>query len=269
MSEVPSCRAVADAVAEIEEFGSTVLRNAWRREDLDVILSAITRFTAHRAERIASGRAPPHEKMMHTHGAGGFADLVAEGFLDASILAKMFVGSPYHDLCREYFDDDEFYVQPTRLLFRNHDPQTSDRSFVPYHQDSGSQDPRVQRILNCWIPLDPGAGSEAPGLEVVRSPGAPKFPIKDFGLKTENAVYDFITIDRDRIVEEYGSDQFLAPRFEVGDGFAFSQDVIHRTYVAPDMTRPRRNFEFRVFSPKHVAPGAARNAVLQNALRVA
>ena len=156
---------------------------------------------------------------------------------------------------------------PSRLFFRIHDPSRSDRSFVPFHQDSGSQDPRVGAVLNCWIPLDPGAGREAPGLQVVREPSEPNYPLKDFGLKSENAVYDPVAIDQDRVLEQFG-DKLMAPTFDIGDGLVFSQDVIHRTYVTPEMTKPRLNFEFRVFSLKHLKPGASVDDVRQTAVRV-
>jgi hypothetical protein len=103
--------------------------------------------------------------------------------------------------------------------------------------------------------LDGGAGRTSPGLEVVRNPCTPNFPRKALGLKSENAAYDFIAIERDKIVEIYG-ETFLAPEFEVGDGFIFSQDVIHRTYITSEMTKPRINFEFRVFSANSLVPGA-------------
>jgi hypothetical protein len=258
----------ADAAAEVRRYGSTILRQAWRPEHLGRIREAIVRFNALRSEQIANGVMKPSAKMLHTHGAGTFPQLVADRLLSPSILSEMFVGSDYRAMCVEYFQDDALYLSPSRLAFRIHDPNKSDRTFVPYHQDSGSQDPRIRGVLNCWIPLDPGAGREAPGLEVVREPSSPNFPIKDFGWKSENAVYDPVTIDSDAVQNQFG-DNLLAPVFDLGDGFVFSQDVIHRTYVTPEMTKPRINFEFRVFSLKHLAHGASAEAVLREALRVA
>jgi hypothetical protein len=244
----------AEAAREVAEKGSTVLRQVWPHEQLAVIRAAIVEFTNQRIARIGRGEAGPHEKMYSTHGVGTFAELVASGCLNEGILSEIFRGSYYYKLCSEYFGDDTFYAAPKRLGYRNHDPLESSRSFIPYHQDSYTQDARYPRVLNCWMPLDPGAGVETPGLEVVRNPCRPNFPRHDFGLRTENAAYDFITIARERIVEEYG-ESFMAPSFEIGDGLVFSENVIHRTYVTPQMTKPRINFEFRVFSPKHLGPG--------------
>jgi hypothetical protein len=257
-TRIPALDAPARAAAEeVRAFGSTVLRQAWPKAPLARLQAAITEFSARRAARVAAGEsAVPSEKMYSTHGVGTFAGLVMEGVIGPEIIPELFVGSAYHALCAAYFEDDAFYCAFSRVGFRNHDPKVSDKSFIPYHQDSYTQDKRVPRVLNCWIPLDPGAGRISPGLEVVRNPCMPDFPRKDFGLKSENAAYDFITIDRAKIVEVYG-ECFLAPEFEVGDGLVFSENVIHRTYVTPQMTQPRINFELRVFTPKCLAPGVS------------
>jgi hypothetical protein len=256
----------AAAAAEVVEFGSTVLRSAWRLEHLQTLRDAISAFQDRRGERIRAGALGPGERMYHTHGAGTFDHLAAQGMVDPTILTEMFRGSDYEKLCQAYFDDDEFWTQDTRLGFRIHDPLKSGRSFVPFHQDSGTQDPSIPRVMNCWIPLDP-AGRDAPGLEVVRTPSSPAFPLKEFGLESENAAYDLITIDPKVIEAEFGG-LLLAPEFEVGDGFAFSQDVIHRTHVTPQMTRPRMNFEFRVFARKALKPGVDAEQVLKRCRRV-
>jgi hypothetical protein len=153
-------------------------------------------------------------------------------------------------------------------VFRNHEPIKSGHTFVPFHQDSGTQERTVRGVMNCWIPLDPGAGRDAPGLEVVRTPGEPNFPLKNAGPKSESSIYDSVAIDQDDVLKQFG-DQLLAPEFDVGDGFAFSQDVIHRTHVTPQMTKPRMNFEFRVFSLKQLAPGVTPEEVLRTSFRVA
>lgn len=246
---------IDEAVQEVRDFGSTVLRQVWPPKVLARIREAIVDYSARRAARVAAGKtAIVSEKMYSTHGVGTFAALVMEGVIEVDVVSELFSGSPYQALCAAYFEDDAFYAAFSRLGFRNHDPRLSDRSFIPYHQDSYTQDARVPHVLNCWIPLDPGAGRTSPGLEVVRNPCMPDFPRKDFGLKSENAAYDFITIDRDKIVEVYG-ESFMAPEFEIGDGLVFSENVIHRTYVTPQMTQPRINFELRVFTPKCLAPG--------------
>lgn len=254
IDEVAVSASARDAADEVSRLGSTVLRGVWKPEALAPLREAIAQFTELRLQALRRGVTLPEVRMYATHGVGNFLNLLNIKGMTTDVLRELFEGSTYHDICRVHFGDDEFYCLSGRLGFRNHDPATSDRSFIPYHQDSYTQDVRTPRVLNCWIPLDPGAGDDAPGLEVVRNPCRPNYPRKDFGLRSENAAYDFITIDRDRIVEDYG-ENFLAPKFEVGDGLVFSENVIHRTYVTPQMTKPRINFELRVFSPKNLSAG--------------
>ena len=256
------------AATEVRTMGSVVLRGVWSAERLAHLRGAIEEFTQRRRARVASGQMKPTERMYATHGVGGLGALLREGLVKPHDIAALFEGSAYHQLCRQYFGEDSFYVMLNRLGFRDHDPLRSDRSYIPYHQDSYTQDVRTTNVLNCWIPLDPGAGSISPGLEVVRNPCRPDFPRKDLGLRSENSAYDHITIDRDRVVEEYG-ECFLAPEFEVGDGMVFSENVIHRTYVTPTMTKPRMNFELRVFSPSGLAPGVTIADLIPNCYRVA
>lgn len=255
----------AEAVAEVRQFGSTVLRDAWPADHLASLRKVIADHLEQRDRMAADGTLDPRQRMLHSHRASTIAQII--GF-DAALIARMFKGSLYHQVCAEFLQDDEFYVALNRLAFRNHDPKGPARTLVPFHQDSGTQNPRVTRVLNCWIPLDPGCGRSAPGLQVVREVGAPNFPLKDFGLQSGNAVYDSVTIDTDAVMTRFG-DLLLAPEFDVGDGFVFSQDVIHRTYLTPEMTMPRLNFEFRVFSPRNLAPGVSLSNLDDPLFRVA
>jgi hypothetical protein len=257
-----------EAVAEIRKYGSHVLRQAWDVGHLARLREAIVRYAEIRRDRVMGGQAKPLEKMMNSHGAGILPGLLHEGLLTEAFLAEMFADTAYHRICVDYFGAEELYIRPPRLGFRMHDPRATRRTLVPFHQDSGSQDKRIKDVLNCWIPLDPGAGADAPGLEVVRDPGVANVPIKDFGLVSENAVYDPITIDPDAVIAAHG-DRLMAPTFEVGDGLVFSQHVIHRTHVTAQMDKPRINFEFRVFSLNGLAPGVSPEVVRETAFRIA
>lgn len=257
----------ANSVEEIRQFGSAVLRQAWPHGHLTTLRQAIAAFCDQRRLNIERGAAGASDRMYATHGIGSFRALVGAKLIEPQFLVDMFCESAFHRLCRGYFGGDDFYVVLNRLGFRNHDPMVSDRSFIPYHQDSYTQDERTPHVLNCWITLDPSAGREAPGLEVVRNPCRPDFPRKDFGLKSENAAYDVIAIDRDQIVAAYG-EVFMAPEFDLGDALVFSENVIHRTYVTPTMTQARINFEFRVFSSDHLKPGLTIADLGQAAIRI-
>lgn len=236
--------AIEDIAAHIRETGSCVVRGAYPVDKLAKFRAAIVGYTELRRSRRA--QALPLDRMLDTHGAGSGYGLIKDGFLTPADFQDLFFGSVYARICAAYFGDDRLYTQLNRNGFRNHDPSTSSKSYIPYHQDSYSQDPRVQSILNSWTPLDP-AGRDAPGLEVVRNPCIPNFPRKEWGLESNNAAYDKITIEREKIVEFYG-ENFAAPELAVGDCLIFSENVIHRTYVTPEMVKPRINLEFRVFS---------------------
>ena len=239
------------ASREVAALGSAVLRQVWPKEPLAELKSVIAAFCDKRRIDVEEGRfAHATAKMYASHGVGTVSGLVHDGLLRPSQIVRLFQGSVYEALCRDYFGSEELCCQLSRCGFREHRTKLSAKSFIPYHQDSYSQDERISDVLNCWIPLDP-CGRLAPGLEVVRDPCAPDFPRKDFGLATENAAYDFITIDRDDVVKAYG-ECFLAPEFEVGDCLVFSQNVIHRTYVTDEMDQPRINFELRIFSEDRV-----------------
>ena len=245
----------ADAAREIARLGSAVLRGVWAPEPLATLRDAITGFCDNRADVVASGAADAMTRHYHEQGTIVLNWLMYEGRLGLEFLADMFRGSFFEATARAFFDDDRIFMAPERIGARNMRPPHSAATALPFHQDSYNQDRRVRGVLNCWIPLDPGAGTTAPGVEVVRHPGLPGFELRDPGAAATGPSYDSVAIDRDRIVAEYG-DSFLAPAFALGDSLVFSQDVIHRTYVTPGMTDPRIGFEFRVFSLKHLAPGA-------------
>lgn len=236
----------AQIAAHIRATGSAVVRGVWEPARLMPFRDAISRYVEARRARAKTPDARPHDRMLDTHGAGTALVMAEEGYWTAEDFRALFHASVYPVVCRAFFADSELRMSMKRNGFRVHDPARSAKTFIPYHQDSYSQDPRVRSVLNCWIPLDP-AGVDAPGLEVVRSPCRANFPRKVWGLASANAAYDGITIERERIVAEYG-EAFAAPAMAVGDCLIFSEHVIHRTYVTEAMTKPRINLEFRVFS---------------------
>ena len=227
----------------------------WAPAHLRTLRDAIAGFCDHRAAPVASGAVDPMTAWYHEQGTVVLNLLIFDGRLDLAFLSEMFAGSFYEQVCKRCFDDEALYLAPERIGSRNIQPG-SPLASLPFHQDSYTQDRRVQGVLNCWIPLDPGAGRTSPGVEVVRAPCEPGFERATPGVSTATSGYDTIAIDRDRIVAEYG-DNFLAPALKLGDSLVFSQNVIHRTYVTPEMTQPRIGFEFRVFSLEHLTPGAS------------
>lgn len=232
----------------------------WDAEHLSTLRNAILSFSDRRARLVAQGSVDPLMQHYHETGTTVLTWLIYEGLIDLDFLSAMFSGSFYQEVCKEHFGDNRLYLAPERIGSRNIRPPFTAHAPLPFHQDSVEQDPRIRLVLNCWIPLDEGAGTSAPGVEVVRHPGRPKFPLKDRDGTAGQPRYEAVAIDHDRIVAEYGNN-FLAPIFAPGDSLVFSQDVIHRTYITPQMTDPRIGFEFRVFSLKHIATWACPDEV--------
>ncbi len=237
-----------------------MLRGVWAVEDVATLRKAIAGFCDRRARLIAKGKVDPLMRHYHETGTTVLTWLIYEGLLELEFLSTMFKGSFYHELCKAHFGNDQLYLAPERIGSRNLQPPFSSFAALPFHQDSVEQDRSIEQVLNCWMPLDDGAGRTAPGVEVVRHPGRPKFPLTGHQKGSSGPGYEAVAIDRERIVAEYG-DNFLAPAFEPGDGFVFSQDVIHRTHISPLMHMPRIGFEFRVFSLGHLAPWAVPDEV--------
>lgn len=259
-AESPTGPTPADAAEEIRQFGSAVLRDVWQAEHVARLRSAIVSFCDHRADLIVQGRVDPVMQHYHDTGTTVLTWLIYEGLIEPEFLSSMFRGSFYHGVCRAYFGDDRLYAAPERIGSRNIRPPYSASATLPFHQDSVEQDRSILRVLNCWMPLDEGAGLTAPGVELVRHPGHPIQLRKDNAGAKQVSGYQAVAIDHDWIVAEYG-DAFHAPILAPGDGLVFSQDVIHRTHITQQMTRPRIGFEFRVFSLQHLAPRASADEV--------
>lgn len=249
-----------DAALEIAQFGSAVLRQVWDLADVAHLRGAIAQFCENRAQLVESGAIDPLMRHYHDTGTTVLTWLIYEGLIDLEFLAGMFRGSFYEAVCRAHFGDDRLYMAPERIGSRNIRPPYAAQAPLPFHQDGVEQDPAITKVLNCWMPLDEGAGSTAPGVELVRHPGQPKYPLKAAGRLDGLSRYEAVAIDEAAIAAEFG-DNLLAPCFAPGDSLVFGQDVIHRTHITPQMTDPRIGFEFRVFSLAHLAPGACPDKV--------
>ncbi len=90
----------------------------------------------------------------------------------------------------------------------------------------------MTRLLTCWIPLD-SCGLDSPGLEFIRV--------------RQPALLHFTELDDSLLRARFPPQQFCAPQLEIGDGLVFSNDVLHRTWVSPDMHHDRLSIEYRIF----------------------
>jgi hypothetical protein len=110
---------------------------------------------------------------------------------------------------------------------------------LPFHQD---QTIVGAKLVNVWIPLS-DCGDDAPGLEVVVGSGGelvrPANP-------EAGGIVERARLDEKAVLASYPADAIIHPVFSVGDAIIFTGDTIHRTYIAPGMTRSRASIDMRL-----------------------
>jgi hypothetical protein len=89
----------------------------------------------------------------------------------------------------------------------------------------------MTELLTCWIPLN-RCGADSPGLEFVR--------------RRQPALLHFTELDHPALRLRFSPQEFWAPTLEFGDGLIFLNDILHRTYVGPDMGHNRVSVEYRL-----------------------
>lgn len=140
-------------------------------------------------------------------------------------------------------------------LRRQYAPSLAPQAHFPHawHQDGGigydfadmaqARGPQgLLPLITCWCPLDP-AGGDAPGIEVV--PG-----VHDEVLHFERLRDDALPPERWR------------PLMEPGDLLLITPGTVHRTFVRPEMTRPRTSVELRFVPPGPVPSRMAHERLL-------
>ncbi len=116
-----------------------------------------------------------------------------------------------------------------------------------WHQDGAFLGEHV-RSLNLWLGLSP-CGRDAPGLDLVPR----RF---DHVVETGGPGSYFDWAVSDQLVEELTADApVVRPEFEAGDALLFDHLFLHRTAVAPDMTRDRYAMETWFFAPSSYPEG--------------
>jgi hypothetical protein len=101
------------------------------------------------------------------------------------------------------------------------------------HPDGEFPPNAVLNMVTCWISLD-SCGLDAPGLELITErPGGLLSPRE---LQTES------------LQSRFTPRRFSQPNLGPGDALLFRGDILHRTHVAPEMTKDRTSIELRFFS---------------------
>jgi len=114
-----------------------------------------------------------------------------------------------------------------------------------WHQDGAFLGERIG-ALNIWIALTP-CGRDAPGLEVV-----PKRI--DHVVADPDAKFEW-SLSEPAVLEAANGTPIARPEFEAGDAMIFDHLLVHRTSVAPAMTRQRYAIESWFFAPSAYPEG--------------
>lgn len=112
-----------------------------------------------------------------------------------------------------------------------------DQTYLFYHQDLV---PLYTMGINLWAALDPIDGTR-PGLEVVVRRQHKAFPVSSGNVRNST---DY-EISPSLVRSSFESSDFVCPKMAIGDGMMFLFSTVHSSHVAPGMTEPRRNMEFR------------------------
>jgi len=116
-----------------------------------------------------------------------------------------------------------------------------------WHQDGAFLGEEI-RTLNLWLALS-HCGVDAPGLDIV-----PRRIDHVLETGTDGAIFDWSVSPN--IVEQVAEDApVLRPEFGPGDALLFDQLFLHRTAVAPGMTRERHAIETWFFAPSTYPDG--------------
>lgn len=128
---------------------------------------------------------------------------------------------------------------------------------IPFHQDGPFQANPAYPQLNCWLPLV-AAGQDTPGLEVAPMGLNTLWPVIPAEAEAESPLYASYALNQAKVLEAIGGpDRLWHPQIWPGDVLILDSHLLHRSYVTPEMTKPRYSVEFRTL-PANDLPAAQR-----------
>ena len=92
-------------------------------------------------------------------------------------------------------------------------------------------------MVTCWITLTP-CGTDAPGLELLT--------------RRQESLLAPAELTEPKIRERFAAEDFWRPVMKPGDALLFGGDILHRTHVAPGMTKDRTSVELRFFPARAI-----------------
>jgi len=113
---------------------------------------------------------------------------------------------------------------------------TQESSHIPFHQDVTAL---AVACVNVWVPLVP-CGVDAPSLEIMAARTDKIFPTV-----SSAGDYNQTEITAAVVYEAFPPELRFYPKPEVGDAVVLLGGTIHRSHIAPGMTRARMSVEMR------------------------
>jgi hypothetical protein len=231
-----------DASLQLREHGIALLPDVFDKHSLTKLNEAATRCF----QAIADGNSPPehygYSRSSHSvlltaltdFGCDGAHELTAPLF--AQGLERLFaeaIGPEWKCNMKQSWVRKKF---APRLV------PASGYHLQNWHQDGalgvsfphqpGPVVPMTQ-LLTSWIPLNRCGGVHSPGLEFIR--------------RRQPALLHFTELADSALRERFSPWEFWSPELELGDGLVFLNDVLHRTFVQPEMQHNRLSVEYRIF----------------------
>ena len=128
-------------------------------------------------------------------------------------------------------------ISATDTYLRIVKPETAD-TYIPFHQDVTAL---ATTGVNVWVPLT-DCGVDAPGLEIMARRTSVIFPTV-----TSPGDYNQMEIEAEAVYRDFPEKVRFYPTPSVGDAVLFLGSTVHRSYIAPSMTRMRTSLELRFY----------------------
>ena len=233
--------ATDDASTQLREQGIALLRDGFARDSLTRLREAATRCFQAISSRTSL---PDHYQFSRSSHSVLLAALLDFGCdraeelaapLSATGLEKLFsaaIGSEWTCNMEQSWVRKKFAALPVPPPGYHLQNWHQDGALgVRFPLEPGPVIP-MTRLLTCWIPLNP-CGIDSPGLEFI--------------LRRHPALLHFTELDDSALHQRFSAQDFWAPALEFGDGVVFTNDILHRTHVRPEMTQNRLSVEYRIF----------------------
>jgi hypothetical protein len=128
-------------------------------------------------------------------------------------------------------------ISLTDTYLRRVKPQL-ETSYIPFHQDITAL---AITGINVWIPLM-ACGEDSPSLEVMAQRTTRVFPTV-----TSAGDYNQTEITAETVYAEFPPALRFYPKPALGDAVLFLGSTVHRSHIAPGMTKERMSLEMRFY----------------------